>query len=160
MALGVLTVNGGTGSGTYTIGDFADIYATPGPGYTFDHWGDLVWVICDDVNAASTFVQIGWTTCSITAYFTNIDYTLDYVAGTGGSITGDTHQDGLHYGDSGTEVTAVADGTHTFLKWDDGVLTAARTDTCVGNDSRTAFFYLTSGTGYQPGPATSPYMML
>ena len=50
----VLTVNNGTGSGSYTAGTIVDIVADPAPvGQEFDQWTGEVGII-DDASAAST----------------------------------------------------------------------------------------------------------
>ncbi|MBP1924411.1 hypothetical protein J2Z76_000264 [Sedimentibacter acidaminivorans] len=58
---------------------------------------------------------------------------IDYTAGTGGSITGETSQT-IEPRSSGTEVTAVPDDGYTFSQWSDGVTTASRTDENVTGD--------------------------
>jgi hypothetical protein len=53
----VLTVTGGTGSGTYDTGMVVPIQATPAPGLTFKKWtGDTATVA--DVGAASTTITM------------------------------------------------------------------------------------------------------
>jgi len=72
------------------------------------------------------------------------EYTLTYIAGQNGSITGDTSQTVLDTQD-GTQVTAVPDSGYHFTSWSDGVLTAARTDTNVtDNITVTASFAFTT----------------
>lgn len=58
---------------------------------------------------------------------------LTYTASTGGSITGDATQT-VDLGGDGTQVTAVADASFSFVQWSDGVLTSARTDLAVTDD--------------------------
>lgn len=58
---------------------------------------------------------------------------INYSAGTGGSITGETSQT-IEPGSSGTEVTAVSDDGYTFSQWSDGVTTPSRTDENVTGD--------------------------
>lgn len=53
--------------------------------------------------------------------------TLTYLAGPNGTITGNTAQI-VNIGGSGTEVIAVPNTGYSFTSWDDGILTAARTD--------------------------------
>jgi hypothetical protein len=68
------------------------------------------------------------------------DFTLTYTAGAHGSISGTSPQL-VSLGESGTEVTAVADPGYHFVDWGDGVLTASRTDTNVtGGITVTASF--------------------
>jgi alpha-tubulin suppressor-like RCC1 family protein len=60
-------------------------------------------------------------------------YSLTYVAGPNGSITGAASQI-VPKGSSGSTVTAVPNPGYRFLTWGDGVLTAARTDTNVNGN--------------------------
>jgi uncharacterized repeat protein (TIGR02543 family) len=67
---------------------------------------------------------------------------VNYAASDGGSIKGESTQTIL-YGENATKVTAVADTGYIFVKWSDGVVDAARTDTNVQQDiSVTAEFVL------------------
>ena len=67
-------------------------------------------------------------------------YTLTYLAGADGSISGSTNQT-VNHGSSGTEVTAVPGDGYSFISWNDGVLTASRTDLNVtDNITATASF--------------------
>jgi surface protein len=59
-----------------------------------------------------------------------ITFTLDYTAGPGGSLTGDTSQI-VNYGSDGTAVTAVADTGYHFVNWSDSSTENPRTDTIV-----------------------------
>ena len=61
------------------------------------------------------------------------EYTLTYLADTGGSISGTTPQT-VEEGESGTTVTAVPSTGYTFTKWDDNVTTASRTDSNVSSN--------------------------
>jgi hypothetical protein len=70
----------------------------------------------------------------VTAEFAIDTFTLTYTAGTNGAISGVSPQT-VNYGSSGTSVTAVADTGYHFVRWSDGVLTAARTETNVTADS-------------------------
>ncbi|NMC57188.1 MAG: hypothetical protein GYA50_08215 [Eubacteriaceae bacterium] len=69
----------------------------------------------------------GSTTDYLQIKFINGTYTLNYTAGSHGSITGELLQS-VEEGNSGTAVTAVADKGYHFTKWSDGVKTASRTD--------------------------------
>lgn len=60
-------------------------------------------------------------------------YTLTYVAGEGGTITGDSPQT-VAEGENGTEITAVPNAGYHFVDWSDGVTAASRTDTNVTED--------------------------
>ena len=74
-------------------------------------------------------------------YFTTTStYTLNYTAGSNGSISGDTSQT-VDYGNDGTKVTAEPDSGYHFVQWSDGNTSASRTDTGVtGNINVTANF--------------------
>ncbi|MHC4374888.1 MAG: InlB B-repeat-containing protein, partial [Planctomycetota bacterium] len=55
---------------------------------------------------------------------------MDYTAGAGGSLTGETSQV-VAYGADGTAVTAVADTGYSFVDWSDGSTDNPRTDLAV-----------------------------
>jgi hypothetical protein len=100
-------------------------------------WTDYDPTGADDVLAVDDF--------SLTATGATT-YTLTYTAGTGGTISGTTPQTVPH-GGSGTQVTAVPNTGHHFVRWSDGVLTASRTETNVtANVSVTAEFALDTHT--------------
>ena len=71
-------------------------------------------------------------------------YTVNYVAGTGGTISGITEQY-IEPGGTGVAVTAVADSGFTFVSWSDGSTTAARPadSNPTSNGSITANFIVT-----------------
>ena len=60
-------------------------------------------------------------------------YTITYIAGENGRIVGNAKQTVVG-GESGTEVTAIANYGYAFVKWSDGVTTASRTDKNVSGD--------------------------
>ena len=102
------------------------VTAVANTGYEFVRWSDGVTTATrTDSNVTSNI--------TVTAEFRRIELTLTYTAGTGGSITGETSQPVL-YGESGTAVTAVPDEGYEFVRWSDGVQTAARTDDNVTAD--------------------------
>jgi hypothetical protein len=73
-----------------------------------------------------------------------IQYNLNYSAGTGGSLSGNTAQV-VGHGNDGTPVTAVPATGYGFVDWSDGVLTAARTDTNITAEiTAVANFQITS----------------
>ncbi len=77
---------------------------------------------------------------SVATFVYDFAYTLTYIAGDNGSITGTKIQT-VNHGEDGSEVTAVADGGYIFSKWSDGVTTEARTDLNITNDKTvTAIF--------------------
>jgi hypothetical protein len=72
-----------------------------------------------------------WMKCSKPTPVTK--YTLKYIAGMGGTISGSTTQT-VEKGKSGSQVTAVPNSGYTFSKWSDGKTSASRTDTNVQNN--------------------------
>ena len=88
-----LTVNGGTGSGSYAAGASVNIVAATAPaGQQFDQWtGDVAMVA--NVNAASTSVTMPSANATVTATYkavTPVQYTLTVNGGTGsGSYAAD-----------------------------------------------------------------------
>jgi PKD repeat protein len=82
----------------------------------------------------------------VTANFAVTTFTLNYAAGTGGSLTGDTSQV-VNYGGDGTAVTAVPSAGYHFVDWSDGSTANPRTDTNVtANVSVTANFAIDTFT--------------
>ncbi len=68
------------------------------------------------------------------------EFTLSYIAGANGSISGTTPQT-IVQGGTASNVTAVPANGYRFVSWSDGVLTAERTDTNIqANLSVTATF--------------------
>ena len=145
MANCVLTVYDGSGDGTFPQDTRTEIVAyTPAPGSIFDHWTTFQ-CTADYPNSATTDVLLGfYPAATATAHYSLIDYTINYEAGTGGSISGNTNQTGLHYGETTTEVTAVADPGYSFVRWDDYNYNATRDDLVTANHTYTAIFSLDS----------------
>jgi hypothetical protein len=89
---------------------------------------------------------------TITAYpFTYIPlftltFTLTYVAGANGTLTGSTFQT-VDYGANGSEIGVIPAANYHFVNWSDGVLTPSRTDANVtANKNVTASFAVDSFT--------------
>jgi len=101
-------------------GSGSAVTAVPDAGYHFVSWSDGV------LTASRTDGPIT-ADLTVTASFAINSYTLTYLAGPNGSISGSTPQAVAH-GGSGTAVTAVPDAGYHFVSWSDGVLTASRTD--------------------------------
>ena len=78
-----LTVNSGTGDGTYNYNDVVNIVAdAPGVGQAFDVWtGDTTNV--DNVNNADTNITMPAANAAVTATYVAVDYTLTVNDGTG-----------------------------------------------------------------------------
>jgi len=104
-------------------------------------------IVPDENYRVSDVVIDGISAGAITSYqFTNVkvahtiianfalkEYTLTYLAGANGSITGITPQK-VNYGCSGTVVTATPDEDYHFVNWSDGIETTSRTETNVTAD--------------------------
>ncbi|MCC5877847.1 MAG: InlB B-repeat-containing protein [Candidatus Sumerlaeia bacterium] len=99
---------------------------------------------------------------NVTASVPLIQYTLTYIAGTGGTISGSSIQTRPH-GFNGFTVTANPSEGFTFVQWDDDVLTASRQDMNITADiTATAIFapieytltYSNDGNGTINGQAT------
>jgi len=150
-ANGSISPSGGTsvvsgGSQSYTI--------TPSANY---HVSD---VLVDDVSVGAvssydfTGVVAGHT---ISATFAIDTKTLTYTAGTHGTIFGTSPQT-VNYGLNGTAVTAVPDSGYHFTSWDDGGLTAERTDSNItANHTYTASFEITAPTTYTITPSAGSH---
>ncbi len=82
----------------------------------------------------------------MTANFAINTFTLNYTAGAGGTLTGETSQT-VNYGEDGTAVTAVANTGYHFVNWSDGSTVNPRTDTNVtANVAVTANFAINTFT--------------
>ncbi len=96
------------------------VTATPDTGYHFVDWSDgLLTASRTDDNVMADI--------SVTANFAINTYTLTYIAGTGGTITGTSPQM-VNHGSSGTQVTAVPDAGYHFVDWSDSSTVNPRTD--------------------------------
>ena len=105
------------------------VEAVPDEGYVFVRWSDgRTDNPRTDVATSNVFVE-----AIFAREETQQQFTLTYMAGEGGSITGETSQTVL-YGESGTAVTAVPEEGYVFVRWSDGVTTATRTDSNVTSD--------------------------
>lgn len=69
----------------------------------------------------------------VTAMFERSLFTVNYTAGQGGTLDGETNQN-IVIGDSASKVTAVPDENYEFYCWSDGVKTAERIDRNVTCD--------------------------
>lgn len=126
-------VDGGNGSITgdlsQTVNHGANgtpVTAEPAPNYHFVGWSD-------EYQGANRTDLAVTGNINVTATFAIDTFDLTYVAGEGGSITGDNPQT-VNYGGDGTEVTAVPDAHYEFVSWSDNFLTANRTDETVTED--------------------------
>ena len=99
------------------------VTAVPNEGYLFVKWSDGV-TIATRQDAHITF------SISVTAEFEIDTYTVQYLVGEGGIISGNANQQ-VKYGKNAEEVTAVPNEGYYFVKWSDGLTTATRHDTNV-----------------------------
>jgi len=124
----------------------SEVKAVANAGYRFVQWSDGK---TDNPRTDNNVT----TDKTFTATFEELPkFTLTYNAGEGGTISGVTPQT-VTQGQDGTEVEAVPNANYHFVKWDDGVMTAKRTDKNVTADKTvTAEFALNTYTlTYEPG---------
>jgi hypothetical protein len=129
-----LTVTYGAGDGgsisgkksqTVTYGEDAEmVTAIPDTGYRLLKWSDDA---ATGVRRTDTNVK---ATIDVTALFIMITNMATYIAGDGGSISGEANQI-ITYGESASTVTAIPNTYCRFVKWSDNLATAERTDTNV-----------------------------
>ena len=131
-----------TGMATQTVSHGASgsaVTAVPSSGYHFTSWSDGV-TTASRTDAAVTGA------ISVTASFAINSYTLTYMAGANGTLTGTATQT-VNHGASGSAVIAVPNTGYHFTSWSDGVTTATRTDAAVtGAISVTASFAISTYT--------------
>ncbi len=114
-ALTVTTVGSGSvtkdpDQATYAYGAVVDLTAVADPGWTFSHWtGDLT----GSTNPDSITVT---GNMSVTAHFTEDQYTLTVLTAGNGSVALDPNQASYTYGET-VDLTAVADVGWTFDHW-------------------------------------------
>lgn len=132
--------NGGSAVATQSVSPGATATLPTAPtrtGYTFAGW------YAD--SGLSTVFNFGTAITADTTIYANWSinsYTLNYTAGTNGSISGDSPQT-VQFGGSGTTVTAVPAPGYQFVQWSDNSRVNPRTDSNVGgNINVTASFEL------------------
>jgi predicted outer membrane repeat protein len=135
--------SGGTISGTspQTVnydGSGTAVTAVANAGHHFASWSDGVTTAARTDSA----VRSDLTATAVFAVDSPDTRTLIYAAGLGGTISGTSPQT-VVLGASGTAVTAVPSSGYHFVRWNDGITTATRTDGNVTTDkSVTAEFAL------------------
>ena len=103
-----------------------EVEAIANVGYHFVKWSDgLTTAKRTDLNITSNI--------SVTAEFAINTYTLTYISGKNGTISGATVQI-INHGSNGTEVEAIPTKGFQFIRWSDGVNSAKRTETNVTED--------------------------
>ncbi|MEI8080321.1 MAG: right-handed parallel beta-helix repeat-containing protein [Actinomycetes bacterium] len=121
-------------SSTQTVaygGSSSPVTATAGIGYHFVTWtgtGGFTPTLANPVTVLNVAAD-----ATLTASFAINAYTLNYSAGTNGTLSGVTSQTVTYLG-SGTAVTAVANTGYHFVDWSDGSTQNPRTDTAVAAD--------------------------
>lgn len=115
--------------------DSTAVTAIPNTGFHFVDWSD------GSTNPIRSEANILSEMTFRANFFINT-YSLNYTAGSGGSIQGFSNQT-ANYGSSGATVTAVPNSGYRFVSWSDGNTNASRTDTNITQDiSVTASFVL------------------
>ncbi len=118
-----------SGVATQTVsftGSGSKVTAVPANGYYFANWSDGVTANPrTDADVTNSIV--------VTANFAVNTYTLTYLAGANGTISGLATQT-VAYAGNGSPVTAVAAGGYAFTNWSDGLTANPRTDTGVTNN--------------------------
>ena len=116
-------------------GNTTMVTAAAGKGYEFSQWSD------GNKSAARRDMAVN-ADKTVTAIFvekaplgpeTDEKFTVKYLAGTGGKISGKATQT-VEKDGSTTAVTAVADSGYVFSKWSDGSTSAVRTDKNIKAD--------------------------
>jgi autotransporter-associated beta strand protein len=133
------TISGTTPQTVNHGSDASTVTAIPDTGYHFISWSDGI------LTAARTDTNLQ-ANLSVTATFAINEYTAAYTAGTNGTLSGTTPQT-VNHGSDATTVTAIPDAGYHFVSWNDGILSAARTDTNVqANLNVTATFAINEYT--------------
>ncbi|WP_230457829.1 hypothetical protein [Alcanivorax sp. VBW004] len=120
------SLSGIVGQTVFHGSDGSVVQAVPETGYNFVSWSDG--------STQNPRVDLAaQQNVSVSASFEINEYSLTYLAGAGGSVTGNSTQVVAHGGD-GAVVAAVPDSGYRFIQWSDGVTTTNRTDTDVQSD--------------------------
>jgi uncharacterized delta-60 repeat protein len=106
--------------------DGTAVTAVPSKGHHFIDWSDGL----DAAERQETGVL---ESMSVYAQFEPNSYSLEYSAGQNGRLEGETSQ-AVHYGESGSAVTAIPDEGYSFVEWSDGNSSATRLDESVSSN--------------------------
>lgn len=130
-----LTVENGTGDGSYLKGATVSIQATYDPvSHNFINWTTSDGGGFADANSANTTYTMPANNATVSANTAIKTYSLQYaVNGVGGTLTGNANQT-IDHGSDGSQVVAVPDAGYHFINWSDDVQTASRTDLNVTAD--------------------------
>ncbi len=139
----------GNASQTVTYGESGtEITAVTKEGYKFVKWSDGVTTPNrQDINITAD--------TTVTAIFEKQTFTLNYVAGTGGTIDGESEQQ-VKYAELSEAVVAVPQAGYKFVKWSDGYGSTVRRDLVTSAINVTAEFEFLyeGGEGTQSKPFT------
>ncbi len=103
------TLTGNTAQTVAYGGSTSAVMAVPNTGFTFTGW--------IGITGSNPLVVSGVTSnLTITATFTQQTFTVTFVAGSGGTLTGNTAQT-VAYGGSTSAVTGVPNTGHSFTNW-------------------------------------------
>ena len=115
-------------NGQYVAGENITLSgATPAIGWYIAGWTGTA---DDNSTASSNSLTMPASSHAASVNYAIYTFTLQYAAGPGGTLTGDTTQV-VNYGASGMPVTATADTGYHFVQWSDGSTANPRTDTNV-----------------------------
>jgi uncharacterized delta-60 repeat protein len=125
-----------TGTMNQTVvsgGNGTSVSAVPNANYSFVNWSDgITTATRNETNVIANK--------SVTANFTINSYTVNYLSGANGSLTGNTAQV-INHGGNATVVSAVANVGYVFDTWSDTSITSSKSVTnVVSNLSLTASF--------------------
>jgi hypothetical protein len=116
------------------------ITAVPNATYHFVNWSD------GSTQNPRTDLNVD-SDLSITANFSIDTFSVNYIAGENGTLSGDANQT-IDYGSDATAITAVPNATYHFVNWSDGSTQNPRMDTNITSSlSITANFALNDGGG-------------
>jgi hypothetical protein len=161
-----------SGTQSYDVGASVPISATPDGTHTFSQWTSTGSITFDNANAASTTAHIDGSG-SITANFALVQYSVDFVLGSGGASMNPSGTQSYGAGAS-VPITATPDGTYTFSQWTstgsitfDNANAASTTAHIDGSGSITANFALAQydvnfvlgggGSSMSPTPGVHTY---
>jgi len=140
-----------SGTSPQTVNSGSDgtaVTAVPDTGYHFVNWSDD-----STANPRTDTSVVG--NVSVTANFAIDTHSLNYSAGSNGTLTGTTAQT-INYGSDGSAVTAVPATGYSFIDWSDSSTDNPRTDTNITSDvSVTANFADITAPSVPGAPSTT-----
>jgi putative cell wall-binding protein len=148
----ITSTHAGTTKADYHINTSAGLqHATVNQADLSNVWASLgarslvtgsAWIELDDVTGDSPAKEIAFDAIKLTPY-----YAVKYTVGPGGTLSGTSTQSILS-GGSATKVTAVPSAGYHFVKWSDGVTTAARTDANIKADKSVSASFASNYTRF------------